>query len=52
MFLLDDLLGWMQWYRRLRGGVWVYHCCPDGGWIKRDKPFKEFPRIEDYDAGR
>jgi hypothetical protein len=48
MLLLDHLFGWIQRYRRLRGGTWFYASCPDGGWMRKDKPFKDFPRVEEY----
>lgn len=48
MSILDQLFGWIQAYRRWRGGTWEYYSCPDGGWFRKDKPFEDFPRIEEY----
>ena len=48
MFIFDGFFGWIKLYRHLRGGTWDYLSCPDGGWCKRDKPVKDFPRTEVY----
>ena len=48
MCILDGLFGWVKFYRRLRGGTWDYLSCPDGGWYRQMKPFKDFPRQEIY----
>ena len=47
MFLIDDLLGGWQWYRRWRGGRWQYN--PQWGWIRDETP-KPYPApdVEDY----
>lgn len=49
MLLLDALFSEWQWYRRWRGGRWIYASCPDGGWIRDEqRPSYPNPDIEDY----
>ena len=57
VYLIDAKLKKYKWFRRLRGGTWIYDDSAPNyagagtvGWIrvKRSKPEKEIKKIEEY----
>lgn len=48
MTFFDYIFAEWKRYRRWRGGVWIYASSPDGGWIRQQSHWLDFPRVEDY----
>lgn len=47
LFMVDDLFGDWQTYRRIRGGRWQFN--PMWGWVRDEKPRAyPDPDVEDY----